>query len=376
MARHTDYAEEELIGKNGWQLFYPGEEYRQVEQLFQDLKKGPVRDYEMVLATKNGAQRTVSWNSLSKFDEAGKLVELIGFGNDITERKRAESERSSMEIQLRHAQKMESIGQLAAGIAHEINTPTQYIGDNIRFLQTSFTELSALQARYEKLWRAAKENQLTPEMIAALEQGGERESLDFLMKEIPSAINQSLEGVERVGNIVRAMKDFSHPGTAEKTPINLNKAIETTLTVAGNEWKYIAKIETDFDPTLPLVPCLPGELNQVILNLVVNAAHAIADVVGNGKQLGTIKASTRRNGDWAEIRIQDTGTGIAEKNRGKIFDPFFTTKPVGKGTGQGLAISHTVIVDQHQGQLTFETETGVGTVFIIRLPLNPAKKPA
>jgi signal transduction histidine kinase len=152
----------------------------------------------------------------------------------------------------------------------------------------------------------------------------------------------------------------------------LNKAIKTTLTVAGNEWKYIATIATNFDPLLPLVPCLPGEFNQVILNLVVNAAHAIGDVVGDGSRgLGVITASTRRCGDWAEIRIRDTGRGVPENIRSRIFDPFFTTKPVGKGTGQGLAIAHAVIVDQHQGQLTFETEMGAGTVFIIRLPLAP-----
>ncbi len=222
---------------------------------------------------------------------------------------------------------------------------------------------------------AARENALTPAVLAETEAAAEQANIDFLMKEIPGAIQQSLEGVDRVARIVRAMKDFSHPGTGEKTPIDLNRAIDTTLTVARNEWKYVAKIATDFDDKLPLVPCLPGELNQVILNLVVNAAHAIADVVGNGaKGLGVITASTHRCGDWVEIRIRDTGTGIPEKVRGKVFDPFFTTKPVGKGTGQGLAISHTVIVDQHQGQLTFETEMGVGTVFIIRLPLNPAPR--
>ena len=374
-ARHTGYTPEELIGKDWWQLLYRGEDFQQVEQMFRDLEKGPLRDYEMVLTTKTGSKRTVSWNSLSKFDESGRLAELIGFGNDITERKRAETERRAMEMQLRHAQKMESVGHLAAGIAHEINTPTQYLGDNIRFLQTSFTEFRELQLQYQQLLCAARDNALTPSLLSETEAAANRTNIDFLLKEIPEAIRQSLEGVERVTRIVRAMKDFSHPGTGEKTPIDLNKAIETTLTVAGNEWKYVAKIVTDFDPNLPLVPCLPGEFNQVILNLVVNASHAIADVVGDGgKGLGVITASTRRSGEWAEIRIRDTGSGIPEKIRGKIFDPFFTTKPVGKGTGQGLAISHTVIVDQHQGQLTFESELGAGTVFIIRLPLKPAPR--
>jgi len=276
-----------------------------------------------------------------------------------------------MEMQLRHAQKLESIGQLAAGIAHEINTPTQYIGDNIRFLQTSFADLRELQTKYARLLEAAKNHAVSPEIVAETQEVAERVNADFLLNEIPDAIRQSLEGVDRVARIVGAMKDFSHPGTGEKTPVDLNKAVETTLTVAGNEWKYFATIATDFDPDLPPIPCLPGELNQVILNLVVNAAHAIADVVGNGgKGKGVITASTRRCGDWAEISIRDTGTGIPEKIRGKIFDPFFTTKPVGKGTGQGLAIARSVIVDQHGGVLSFESEMGRGTTFIVRLPMN------
>lgn len=287
------------------------------------------------------------------------------------ERKRGEVERHSMELQLRHAQKMESIGQLAAGIAHEINTPTQYIGDNISFLKASFTDLRELHTYQANFLRAAKENTVTPEMIAEIEEKRRHYNVDFLLDEIPDAIQQSQEGVARVTGIVRAMKEFSHPGTGEKTPVDLNKAIESTLTVASNEWKYVAKIATEFDPNLPLVPCFPGEFNQVVLNLVVNAAHAIADVVGKSKAKGAITVSTKHSGDWVEVRINDTGPGIPETIRDKVFDLFFTTKPVGKGTGQGLAIAHAVIVDQHQGQLTFETEMGVGTTFIIRLPLHP-----
>jgi len=288
------------------------------------------------------------------------------------ERKRAEVERGLMEMQLRHAQKLESIGQLAAGIAHEINTPTQYIGDNIRFLKTSFDDLTSLHGNYECLLQAAKENRITPAVIFETDEVFKRIDANFVADEIPKAIEQSLEGVDRVARIVRAMKDFSHPGSSEKTPIDLNKAIETTLTVAGNEWKYVAEMVNDFDQELPKVPCLPGELNQAILNLVVNAAHAIAEVVGDGARgKGVITVATRRDGDWAEISIRDTGAGIPEKIRSKIFDPFFTTKPVGKGTGQGLAIAHAVIVDQHGGTLAFETEMGVGTAFFIRLPLNP-----
>ncbi|MBI3300896.1 MAG: HAMP domain-containing histidine kinase [Deltaproteobacteria bacterium] len=173
--------------------------------------------------------------------------------------------------------------------------------------------------------------------------------------------------------IVRAMKEFSHPGSEEKVETDLNRAIETTITVARNEWKYVAELATDLDSSLPPVPCLPGEFNQVILNLIINAAHAIAVVVSEGStSKGTITVSTRHDGDWAEIRVSDTGTGIPEAIRAKIFAPFFTTKEVGKGTGQGLAIAHSVIVDKHKGTIGFETEVGRGTTFIIRLPLASA----
>jgi signal transduction histidine kinase len=177
--------------------------------------------------------------------------------------------------------------------------------------------------------------------------------------------------VTRVSRIVQAMKEFSHPSTAEKTPVDLPRAIENTLTVARNEWKYVAEVVTDFDPALPAVRCLPGEVNQMLLNLIVNAAHAIGDVVGTGgERKGTLTVTTRRVGNWAEIRVSDTGTGIPAKIRERVFDPFFTTKPVGKGTGQGLAIAHAVVVDKHGGQITLETEEGRGTTFIVRLPLG------
>ena len=189
---------------------------------------------------------------------------------------------------------------------------------------------------------------------------------------MPQAIRQSLEGTERVAKIVRAMKEFSHPGVEEKTAIDLNRAIESTVTVSRNEWKYVAEVVTDLDPDLPLVRCLPGDLNQAVLNLVVNAAHAIEkrrEVERNVDQLGHIAVSTRRVGDQVELRVADDGTGIPADVLPRIFDPFFTTKPVGKGTGQGLAITYSVVVEKHGGTIDVETESGRGTTFILRLPL-------
>jgi signal transduction histidine kinase len=211
-----------------------------------------------------------------------------------------------------------------------------------------------------------------PLLVEELEAAIAKAEPDYLVEEIPKALSQSLEGLDRVATIVRAMKEFSHPGGEEKQSIDINHAIQNTITVCRNEWKYVAEMTTDLDPNLPLVPCLPGDFNQVILNLVVNAAHAIADTKNEGKKSkGTISISTRHDGDWVEIRIGDTGTGIPEKHRAKIFTPFFTTKEVGKGTGQGLALARSVIVGKHRGSINFETELGKGTVFIIQLPLHP-----
>ncbi len=293
----------------------------------------------------------------------GRPAELV-LANDSTERKRLEN-------QLRQAQKLESVGQLAAGIAHEINTPTQYVSDNTRFLDDAFKDLFKVYSKYRELFESCRKDAATSELLDEVEAVVKDADVEYLSEEIPKAIQQSLEGSQRISKIVRSMKDFAHPGTADKQAVDLNKAIDSTITVACNEWKYVAEMITDFDTSLPAVPCLLGELNQVVLNLIINASHAIADVVGDGSTgKGRITIATHRADDSAEIRVSDSGTGIPLAIRPRIFDPFFTTKEVGKGTGQGLAISHTVIVEKHGGSISFETEEGRGTTFIIRLPLN------
>ena len=240
------------------------------------------------------------------------------------------------------------------------------------FLQESFHDLSTLLEHYAALYQMCRDGAPTASVLSQIATTAAAIDVAYLTEEIPTAIQQSLEGIERVATIVRAMKEFSHPSTKEKVSVDLNKAIESTITVARNEWKYVAQMVTELAPDLPLVPCVPGALNQVILNILVNAAHALGDV-GGAPEKGTITVSTRQGGDGVEIRIADTGPGIPEAIRDKIFDPFFTTKEVGKGTGQGLAIAHTVVVEQHGGQLTFETAEGEGTTFIICLPLTPSR---
>jgi len=294
----------------------------------------------------------------------GEEVKAIVVARNISGRKESELERARMEVQLRHAQKLESIGQLAAGIAHEINTPSQYIGDNLIFLDDAFRDL-AHQVETQRSLILQLKNTQEPESPDA--------DLAFLLQEVPKAISQCREGLARVTRIVGAMKDFSHPDSEAKIRTDLNRAIQSTVTVCRNEWKYVADMDLDLDPGLPAVPCLTGEFNQAILNLVINAAHAIADVQAQHKGgKGRITIRTRTAGDMAEILVEDTGAGIPEQIRPRIFDPFFTTKPVGKGTGQGLAIVYSVIVEKHGGSIDLESEVGRGTTFILRLPIQEA----
>lgn len=293
-----------------------------------------------------------------------KSVGLLITGADITERR-------CLEDQLRQAQKLEAIGQLAAGIAHEINTPIQYVGDNTIFVKQSWSNIDQLARAAQLLDRESQTGTIPPEAVAALSRSVKNADLEYLLEEIPKAIEQSLEGVQRVAKIVRAMKEFSHPGSEEKTALDINRAIETTITVARNEWKYVSEVVTCLDPGLPLVPCHGAEFNQVILNLLINAAHAIRAVVGDGSSgKGKILVSTRTDENCVEIAIQDTGCGIPKNIQSRIFEPFFTTKPVGQGTGQGLALAHTIVVRRHSGALWFETIENKGTTFFIRLPIS------
>jgi PAS domain S-box-containing protein len=288
--------------------------------------------------------------------EFGGRPAWIVLALDVTEKK-------FLEEQLKQAQKLESIGQLAAGIAHEINTPIQYIGDNTNFLGTSFDDVSRILKLYQE---AANDRAETAEAEAAAAAA----DLPYLVTEVPKAIGQTLEGVRHVARIVKAMREFAHPGGDEKTAVDLNHAIQNVVTVTRNEWKYIADVTTDLEPQLPPVHGQPGELNQVFLNLLMNSVHAI-QAAGSGHQnKGQITLSTRQSGGMIEVRVTDTGCGIPEAIQRRVFDPFFTTKPVGKGTGQGLAITHAVVVTRHNGAITFESQVGRGTTFIVRLPIS------
>jgi two-component system, NtrC family, sensor kinase len=297
-------------------------------------------------------------------DNSGRVYAGIVSYEDVTEK-------MLLEKDLARSQKLEAVGQLAAGIAHEINTPIQYIGDNVSFLKDSFDEIAGVMNTYEQFWQELTERGTVPEeMSRHLSDKVEDADITYLWEEIPKTINQSLEGVRRVEKIVRAMKDFSHPGSDEKTAVDINKILESTITVCRNEWKYVAEMETNLAPDLPLIPCFAGEISQVFLNIIVNGAHAIGDFTeGGSKGKGKISIQTSRAEDSIQIRISDTGGGIPKEIQDRVFDAFFTTKARGKGTGQGLAIARRVVIDKHQGNLSFETEKGRGTTFVIELPV-------
>ncbi len=301
-------------------------------------------------------------------ERVGTLIAVA----DVTHRRR-------LEEQIRNTQKLTAVGQLAAGIAHEINTPTQFVGDNLHFLQE---DLIAALARLAELRSHLGDGDIQASGAAV----GEAEALaltrrvlreidlDYLEQEVPDALSQSLEGVERIAGIVAAMKDFSHsrqPG--EWSQADLGRMIRSTITLARNEWKYYAEVDLDVPDDLPLVPCLANDISQVFLNLLTNAAQAIKDVYQVEAEKGRISISARVDGAQVEVRVTDTGGGIPEEIHSKVFDPFFTTKEVGEGTGQGLSIAHATVVEGHGGSIGFTTEVGQGTTFIVQLPLERAK---
>jgi len=333
----------------------------EIRHRFDECRIGPF-EFVTPLAQRNGRRTEVRWTGTCEMVNGAK--HLRGLMLDVSELRRLGRELSA-------AQKLESVGRLAAGVAHEINTPVQFVADNVEFVRSAMNDVAAVIRAYRDLAHAVRAD---GDITTAARLAGEAETaadLDYVMQNVPPALGSSLEGLGRIATIVRSMKEFAHPDQAQKTLADLNQAIRGTLVIAHNEYKYLAEMSTEFGD-LPLVPCYLGEINQVILNLIVNAAHAISDVVKDSGILGKITVRTRLDAGAVEISIGDTGTGIPEAARDKIFDPFFTTKAVGKGTGQGLAIAHSVVVKKHEGTLRFATECGKGTTFFIRLPVGAA----
>lgn len=321
-----------------------------------------------------GEQLLVEVRAYPIFDAKGNVVQIVEASTDITEKKKSETDKIRLERELSRAQKLESIGTLAAGIAHEINTPIQFIGDNTQFAEESFDDILAIVTQYKELLMKVETGEQCniKETVEKIEEDGD---LEFLLEELPKALLQTSEGIDHVANIVKAMKDFSHIGSEQEMQVaDINHAIETTLTISKNEWKYVATIEQNLEPNLPMVKCFIGEIKQVLLNLIINAAHAVAEKnkgnQGDAPEQGLITISSTSSDNGVTVSVTDTGTGIDVLHQDKIFDHFYTTKDVGKGTGQGLSVAYQVIVEKHGGKIWFETEKNIGTTFFFTLLNN------
>lgn len=328
------------------------------ELIKEAIKFGKISKKEMLFKHKEGYLIWGLINATTIFDDYGNFKWIDGFIEDITEKRQLEN-------QLLQSQKMEAIGQLAAGIAHEINTPTQFVSDNLNFLKDSFETMQKMLNKIDTQNSALACDELKNNIESLKTEA----DFDFISSEIPLAIQQSLDGLDRVTRIVRAMKDFSHPGTEDQKSMSINAMLESTITVARNEWKYHCEMHTHYGENLPNILCFPGELNQAFLNIIVNASQAIKEKIKDSSERGVITIETLQEGSFIEIRISDTGVGISQEIKDKLYNPFFTTKEPGKGTGQGLSIVHHSIVNKHNGTIDFVSEVGKGTTFIIRLPL-------
>lgn len=333
-------------------------ERRSLEEMEEDLRAQEQTIAVLISAAERYQQNRGS--AISLLHENVALEKTVESRTRELESHRRELEQALMDLrstqgELLQAQKLTAIGQLAAGVAHEINTPMQFISDNLSFLAESFRDLLAL----------------------AEGSGGSRDldDLSYLREEVPRAIEQTRDGIQRVIGIVQAMKSFSHPSSGHKELTDLHECLDSTALVASHAWKYVANLQQDYDRSCPPVPLIRDEFNQVILNLLVNAADAIGDTLQPGVDAtrGTITLRTRRLPQAVEIQVQDTGSGIPEAIRFKVFDPFFTTKGVGKGSGQGLAIAYAIIVGKHGGEIGVDSEPGKGATFWIRLPLGTAE---
>jgi PAS domain S-box-containing protein len=382
VADQHGFRKQDLVGQDAGLLtrwYVHNRDYRST--LGASLRAGEKFHYEDEVTRKDGSTFLLGVSTTPIFDASGRLTHAVAIGADITvkreeARKKQElqdklveemKERERVVLELQLAQKLESVGRLAAGVAHEINTPIQYVGDSVQFLRNAYDDLIRLMDEWREILEAMPAGQVRDSLRAELSRLTEKYDMDFVRTEMPRAFERTFDGVDRVSTIVKAMKEFAHPDSAEQNPADLNHAIQTTLLVASNEYKYVAKVYTDF-ASLPSVMCNIGEMNQVFLNLIVNAAHAIHDA-GKDSETGEIHLSTEQSDNSVVVRVRDNGCGIPEDNLSKLYDPFFTTKDVGRGTGQGLSIAHAIVVEKHGGDIRVQSRVGVGTEFVIRIPI-------
>ncbi|MFZ5444635.1 MAG: sensor histidine kinase [Myxococcota bacterium] len=347
------YAADALAGASVQTIIHPEDGERLAATLAAVRAMLRVNDFEVRVRDAHGTWRWVSW--AITWDPNRRLV--FGIGRDTTAQR-------EMARELAQAQKLEAVGQLASGVAHEINTPVQFVGDNVAFVRDSFSDLLG--------YLEAVDGVLTSTQRDSLAEAARKADLDYLRDEVPNSLAEAKDGLRRVAELVRALKEFAHPDKPEMEPADLNRAIERSLVLARGELKHVATVSTDF-AALPPVRCHVGSLSQVFLNLLVNAAHAVEERARDEKDPAwerRITVRTQLVGDEVLVSVGDTGTGIPEALRERIFEPFFTTKPLGKGSGQGLPLVRNVVVNRHGGRISLDTEPGRGTTFTLHLPLE------
>ena len=356
---------EDACGRQLQELGIRWEDASRLTQMFQSTENHFSSNEELYFVDSCGTRRNLEVRVCAIHHDEENSGWLF-LATDVTQQK-------MLRAQLDQAQRLEAVGQLAAGVAHEINTPMQYIGDNLRYV---CRHVEKLRPVLEWLPRALNEEptaELVADLTSSLDGSITPRKIEGMLEQISSALDDAMNGVTNVSQIVAAMKEFSHPGTVEKSLVSMNHLLESTVTVAKNEWKYVADVETRFDDELPSVLAYPGELNQAFLNIMVNACHALADrVKRNDFDRGRIEIVTEYDADSVSIHIKDNGGGIPQEVQERVFEPFFTTKEVGKGTGQGLAIAYNVITKKHNGKIWFDVEPGDGTEFHIQLPIQCA----
>jgi PAS domain S-box-containing protein len=351
-----------VIGSD-WLLYLPPEQHASIQGWFRlALETGAPHTYETNVAGPSG-ERLWFTTHMSPMRSGGRVVGVVLVAQEITELRR-------IQLEVVSAQRMAAVGTLAAGIAHEINTPVQFVGDSLDFLREGLHDILTVVDELEKVRRLVADDAPSAavrEALALVSEAEARVDLPYLRENVPQAVDRCVDGLGRVSRIVSSMREFAHPASKDEAPADLNRAIANTLTIARSEYIHLAELETDLRE-LPLVTCHIDQINQVVLNLVVNAAHAMDDVFKSSGSKGHMTVGTRMDGEDVVIRISDTGTGIPESIREHIFEPFFTTKEVGKGTGQGLALAWTLVTEKHGGALWYETALGKGTTFFVRLP--------
>ena len=361
----------ELCSQSAWlDVIHPDDKSRYSQMIAQCKESRQKFKFEYRIVHRDGSCYDVLDRGAPLLNESDDVVGINGLVVNVTAQKQVRRE-------LEKSQMLQSIGKLSAGIAHEINTPIQFLGDNMRFLDDSFKQMSELTRIYAKLRDSVSRDAPDDEIVAEISTKEEEIEIDFLIDEIPQAIEQSLDGIKLVSKIVSAMRDFSHIDDRRMAAADLNKALGSTITILRNELKYVADIEKGLDENLPEIVCCIDDMHQVFLNLLINAAHSIEEVIDTGSvQRGVITVKTFVQDEDVVISISDTGMGISPEIREKIFEPFFTTKKKdGKGTGQGLAMVLSIVHDKHNGKIELESEVGAGTTFTIRLPIDSDNKP-